>query len=97
MDFFIYMFEHIWSFGVSSVPLILVFLQLKIFKHSLQSVISCLLLNLLLSVFFWIEIQEIGIIIYQGIPYISSFLWIWAEHILQKSREKELDRQNGAQ
>lgn len=86
MDLFLYMFERIVYFGVASVPLVLVFLQLKIFKLPLKSIASCLLINLLVSLFFWLKLKDVQIALYQSIPYISSFIWIWTESVLRKRR-----------
>ena len=87
MDFFLYTFERAAYFGVASVPLILVFLQLKIFKLSPKSIAICLLLNLLVSSFFWLKLKDGYVALYQSVPYISSFIWIWADGVLIKRRE----------
>ena len=86
MDFFLYIFERAVYFGVASVPLILVFLQLKIFKLPLKFTASYLLLNLLVSIFFWLKLKDIHVSLYQSIPYIFSFVWIWVENVLRKRR-----------
>lgn len=87
MDFFLYILERVIGFGVASVPLILVFLLLKVFKLSPKSVTICLLLNLLVSVFFWLKLKDIHIFLYQSVPYVSCFIWIWADGVLRKRRE----------
>lgn len=89
MDFFLYTFERAVNFGIASVPLILVFLLLKIFKLPRKSIASCLLLNLLVSSFFWLKLKDVHIALYQGVPYISSFIWIWADGILAKRKENK--------
>lgn len=87
MDFFLYILEHVIGFGVASVPLILTFLLLKVFKLSPKSITICLLLNLSVSVFFWLKLKDVHIALYQSVPYVSSFIWIWAEGVLRKRRE----------
>ena len=89
MDFFLYTFEHVINFGVASVPLILTFLLLKVFNSPPKSITVCLLLNLLVSVFFWLKLKDINIALYQSVPYVSSFIWIWADGVLRKSREND--------
>ena len=84
MDFFSYVLERAVYFGIASVPLILTFLQLKVFKLSFKSIASCLVLNLLVSGFFWLKLKDIHIVLYQSVPYVVSFLWIWAESVLRK-------------
>ena len=87
MDFFLYMLEHAIDFVVASVPLILTFLLLKVFNLSPKSIAICLLLNLLVSVFFWLKLKDIYIVLYQSVPYVSSFIWIWANDVLRKRQE----------
>ena len=87
MDLFLYMLEGAIDFAVASTPLILVFLMLRVFKLAPKSIAICLTLNLLVSIFFWVKLEDIYITIYQSVPYVSSFIWIWAENILKKRRE----------
>ena len=87
MDFFLYALERVAGFAVASVPLILVFLLLKIFNLSPKSIMICLLLNLLVSVFFWLKLKDIHTALYQSVPYISSFIWMWANGVSRKRRE----------
>lgn len=89
MDFFLYTLEHIVGFGVASVPLILVFLLLKVFKLLPKYTAICLVLNLLVSIFFWLKLKDAYIALYQSIPYVSSFIWIWADDVLRKRREND--------
>ena len=88
MDFFLYTFEQAINFGVSSIPLVLVFLQLRLYKLPFKAVIINLLLNLLLNIFFWLKLKDGTIILYQSIPYISSFIWIYCESVL-KTRQND--------
>ena len=88
MDLIIYIFEHIIEFWIASVPLIFVFLFSKFFKLSYKRILVCLLLNMLVSVFFWIKLRDVQIVLYQGIPYVLSFIIVWAESVFEK-RNKE--------
>lgn len=87
MDFFLHVFEHMIVFAVASVPLILAFFLLKVFNLPHKSITICLLLNLLVSIFFWYKLKDVYIVLYQIIPYISSFVWIWADSVLKKRQE----------
>ena len=84
MDFLLYILEHSVEFGIASVPLILVFLMLKIFKLPPKNIAICLLLNMSVSIFFWVKLKDVYIALYQSVPYISAFIWIWAENELRK-------------
>ena len=88
MDLFLYTFERGVCWVVASVPLILVFLQLKVFKLPVKVIASCLFLNLLTSVFFWLKLKDVYSALYQSVPYISSFIWLWAENVLRKRHER---------
>lgn len=84
MEFIIYMIKGSFYFLIASMPLILVFIQLKCFKIQLKATTYCLLLNVIISIFFWTKLKDINLAIYQSIPYVCSFLWLWAESVLQK-------------
>ena len=86
MDFFVYMVERGAYMVVASIPLILTFVQLKVFKLSSKAAASCLLLTFILSLFFWLKLRELTLALYQAVPYLSSFVWIWAENVWQKRR-----------
>lgn len=81
MDLFLYLFNNAISFAVASVPLMLVFLLIKVFKLPHKIILSCLLSCLVISVFFWTKLSDIGVALYQGVPYLSSFMWVWADRI----------------
>lgn len=89
MDFFLYLLERFFSFFVASVPLILTYLLLRIFKLPPKSITICILLNLLASIFFWIKLRDISVALYQSVPYISSFIWLWAENVLEKGQAND--------
>lgn len=92
MEFVLYILEHSVCYGVASIPLILVFLQLKIFKLPPKSIVTCLFLNLLVSIFFWLKLKDAHIALYQGMAYFSSFAWILAEWVLIKIGDKNKSR-----
>ena len=89
MDFFLYIFEDTVEFMIASVPLFLVFLMLKAFKMPAEYVAVCLMLNLLVSIFFWVKLKDVYIALYQSVPYISGSICIWAENVLRKKREPD--------
>ena len=84
MDLLLFISERSINFFISCIPLIIVFLQLKIFKLTPKITLIFLLLNLLLSIFFWIKLQDGIIAIYQSVSYVFSFICVWAENILRK-------------
>ena len=81
------MIQHIVYFGISSIPLIITFFHLKVFKMPPKETSFIVVLILFMSVFFWFKVKDAFLIIYQCVPYISSFIWLWAEHIMLKRRE----------
>ena len=88
MDFFSYMFKHTVEANIASVPLLITFLLLKIFKLPPKPIAICLTLNLLVSIFFWVKLKDIYIILNHGASYFSSFIWVWGENVLIKRQEK---------
>lgn len=88
MELFLSILEHAVYFGVASVPLLLVFLLLIAFKLPPRSVITCLFLNLLVSIFFWIKLNDAHTALYQGLAYLASFAWVLAEWMLKKRSDK---------
>lgn len=87
MELILVMIQHIVYFGISSIPLITTFFHLKVFKMPPKETSFIVVLNLFVSVFFWFKVKDVFLIIYQCVPYISSFIWLWAEHIVLKRRE----------
>lgn len=87
MDFLNFYFEHVINFSIASIPMVLVYLQTKVFKLKSKVTIVTLLLTLLLSIFFWIQLKDWTLVIYQGIAYVCAFIWTWAEGKLQKQKE----------
>ena len=88
MDFFLYMFENTVKSFISRVPLLVTFLWLKIFKLPPKPIAICLTLNLLVSIFCWVKLKDVYLALYQSVPYVSSFIWLWAENVLIKRQEK---------
>lgn len=82
MDFLYYMFEHAWNFTIASIPLVLVFLQLIIFKLPFKAIVICLLLNALMSIFFWVKLKDIELILYQIVPYVLTIIWLFSYYIV---------------
>ena len=89
MDWFLYSFENIANFCVASIPLVLVALLLKFSKLSPKLIGICISLNLLVSVFFWLKLRDFYVALYQSVPYVSSFIWVWANGFLRKRRKSE--------
>lgn len=84
--------ENSINFWVASVPQVIAILQIKIFKASIKAVLSCLLLNLMVSIFFWVKLNDINLVIYQSIPYALSFIWLWLESVLRKLERKRVNK-----
>ena len=82
------MFENTVKSFITSVPLLVTFLLLKIFKLPPKPIAICLTLNLLVSIFFWVKLKDIYIILNHGASYFSSFIWVWVENVLIKRQEK---------
>ncbi len=86
MNFFFFVFQRSVLFFVAIIPLIMAFLLLKTYKLSPKATAIILFITLLLSVFFWIKLKDISLVVYQGVPYLSSFIVVWAENVLIKKR-----------
>lgn len=87
MDLLTSYLTHAVEFLIAAVPLILTFILLKVFRQPPIVVACCVALYLPVSVFFWVQLKELFLVLYQGVPYLSSFVWIWAEHILWKQKQ----------
>lgn len=99
MDLLNYFLEHAINFGIASIPLVITYLQLKVYKGEIKATYTLLILCLLLSAYFWMEVKDVVLVIYQGIPYVSAFLWTWGESVLQKRKmendaEEKLEQSN---
>lgn len=95
MDLLQFFGAHIVNFWVASVPLLLTFFQLKVFKLPVKPTFTCVALCLIVSCFFWIKLNDFHLFMYQAFPYVASFLWIWAEHKLAKaSRSGKENKEN---
>lgn len=90
MNFFIYVISGIWEFAIASIPLIIVFLLMKVCKIKEKKIFAILILQLLLSTYFWIKMKDIHIFLYQIFPYVSAFIWLLCNiYILKTIRAKE--------
>ena len=87
MDLLTAYLTHAVEFLIAAVPLILTFVLLKIFRQPPKVAACCVVLYLPVSVFFWVQLKDLFLVLYQGVPYLSSFVWIWAEHILWKQKQ----------
>ena len=89
--------QHLVYFSVSSIPLITVFLHLKVFRLSPKETSFVVVLILFISVFFWVKEKDVFLILYQCVPYISSFIWLWTAHIMLKRQENSKSGNTGVQ
>jgi len=99
MELLLYLIENSISFLIASIPLILVFFNFIIFKSSLSKTLVDLVLILAISVFFWIKVKDIYLILYQLVPYISALVCICCKyHSIKKTKfkaETENDTRDG--
>lgn len=91
MDLLTAYLTHAVEFLIAAVPLILTFVLLKLFRQPPKVAACCVVLYLPVSVFFWVQLKDLFLVLYQGVPYLSSFVWIWAEHILWKQKQGGTD------
>ena len=89
MDLLRYLVEGKIDFIIASIPLVIVFLQLKVFRHSIKETAICLSLNLMVSIYFWIKLKESNIALYQIIAYASGYIWLVSEGILKNMESKK--------
>ncbi len=87
MDLLRYLIEGKIDFIIASTPLVIVLLQLKVFKHSIKETVICLSLNLFVSIYFWINLRNSDLVLYQIVPYVSSYIWLASESILKNKKE----------
>ena len=84
MDFVLFM----WEGAASIIPVSLVFFA-KIFKVNTKATALVLLLVLFLSVFYWVKLNDLSIVI-RFIPFFFlSFVWLLFEHIASKRGTKQ--------
>ena len=87
MELMAFIFNHSIAFCVASIPIILCFLCLKKHRLSHKATAIFLLLVLLVSVYSWFLVKDLSIVIYQSIPYIISFAFLYIDYlIIQKSK-----------
>ena len=87
MDLLRYLIEGKIDFIIASTPLVIVFLQLKVFKHSIKGTVICLSLNLLVSIYFWVNLRNLNLALYQVVPYVLSYILLVCESILKNKKE----------
>lgn len=88
MDLFTYFFEGSVNHGVASIPLLLTGMQLRIFKIPHRCIVWSLGLTMVINIFFWYKCKDAYIFLYQLVPYISSFVWVWADWKYTKIKAK---------
>ena len=76
MDLLFFVFNHAISFIISSIPLIIIYIQVYMFKFPPKKVVVCIILNLIISVYFWIRLGDFNLALYQLIPYVSGFIYL---------------------
>lgn len=86
VDFLRYWAVHAIDFTVASIPLIIVYLQLKIFKLGIKKIAVCLSLMLVGSIYLWVNVRNLNLILYQIVPYISCYIWLGAENYLIRKK-----------
>ena len=91
MDLLFYLFENAINFFVASIPLIIYFLGSKLFKLTPKVIMIFLIINLIMSIYFWIKLKDIYLAIYQCIPYLLSYICLCLEHILIKRKNNISD------
>ena len=87
MDLLRYLIEGRVDFIIASTPLVIVLLQLKVFKHSIKGTVICLSLNLLVSIYFWVNLRNLNLALYQVVPYVLSYILLVCESILKNKKE----------
>lgn len=87
MDLLRYLIEGSVDFIIASTPLVIVLLQLKVFKHSIKGTVICLSLNLLVSIYFWVNLRNLNLALYQVVPYVLSYILLVCESILKNKKE----------
>ena len=70
MVFTFFVLNHAISFIISSIPLIIIYIQVYMFKFPPKKVVVCIILNLIISVYFWIRLGDFNLALYQLIPYV---------------------------
>ena len=90
MDLLFYLFENAINFFVASIPLIIYFLGSKLFKLTPKVIMIFLIINLIMSIYFWIKLKDIYLAIYQCIPYLLSYICLFAVYILVKRKNNNI-------
>lgn len=88
MNLPIFLLNSILEFWIATIPLITVFYLKRFCKIGCEKILAVLILQLLLSVYFWIKIGNINIVLYQIFPYLSSFIWVLGDLYIKKKQSK---------
>ena len=89
MDFIVYYFENSINFFVAIIPLASVYIQ-RHYKVDKKVILSCLSLNFILSLYFWIQLGDIIIVIPQIIPYVVGYVLVLSEYLVNRIKNKKL-------
>ena len=84
MNLLVYFINGIWKFVIASIPLIYVFFLKKVCEVKEKNIIVILILQFLLNIYFWIEMENIHIFLYQIFPYIFAFIWVLCDLYIKK-------------
>ena len=94
MELLIWWFGHCIEFGIASTPLIMYFICKKKFRLSPKSTQLVLVLQLIVSVYFWIKTKDLFLVFYQSVPYVLSFIMVWCDLVALKiNTEKEQEHE----
>lgn len=85
MELIIYILNHVIETLVAAAPLILIYLEYRLLKLNSNDIGGLLLLNLIVSVFFWIKLRDWRIAIYQGVPYVIGYLCLFVLSLNKKN------------
>jgi hypothetical protein len=89
MELVIFILEHAISFIIASIPFVVAFLLLKKTHVHPRYVFWCIVLILVISLYFWVRICDIKLILYQSISYVTCLLWCALEWILNRVKKQE--------
>lgn len=78
--------EHMIYIWIAMMPFCTLYLGIKVLKIKPKYIALLLLTNLIPSVLYWLMIGDIILAIYQTLPFISCFIWVWTDEILRKRK-----------
>lgn len=91
MDLLTYLLSGIWNFSIASIPLINVFFLKRVCKTKEKNIVVILILQFLLSIYFWIKMEELHIFLYQIFPYVFAFIWVLCDLYLKRKKTQNID------